>query len=102
MERYKNTLGWTDGMAALIYHGQRADTADIFNLTSLFEIERLYSTTPRAGAKLMLGYCAGVISRNLAGYSGGHYLLTARGGRRQRGLLEARGLRPEQVWIMLP
>ena len=102
MKLYKAKLGWTDGIAALIFHGQRADRAEIFNLTSIFQVAEHYDQTQFAETKLMLGYIIGGFTKHLANYSEGHYLLTSKGGTKQQSLLKRRGLTPEDVWILDP
>lgn len=102
MKLYKAQLGWTDGLSALIFHGQRADVADVNNLTNIFEVAAIYEKTRYAKLKLMLGYIVGVFSRNLAGYSEGHYLLTDKGGRKQHAELIRRAMAEEQVHVLQP
>lgn len=99
---YKPELGWSDGLSALIFHGQRADDATVFNLTSVFQIAELYTESHCAEAKLVLGYIIGGYTRHIASYSEGHYLLTAKGGRKQSSLLQARGLTPRDAWVLDP
>ncbi|QDA36679.1 hypothetical protein E4191_21565 (plasmid) [Paracoccus liaowanqingii] len=102
MQRYKSRLGWYDGLTALIFHGQRAEAASLYNLTSIFQVAALYDDTPFAQQKLILGYALGVFSRHLAGYSEGHYLLTDRGAKRQALELDRRELTQAEVWVLDP
>jgi hypothetical protein len=100
LQLYKRYLGWTDGLSALIFHGQHAEVANIYNLTNTFSVAALYGDTRFAEVKLMLGYIIGVTLRYLTAYSEGHYLLTDKGAQRQFSELSRRNLMPEDVWIM--
>ena len=102
MHRFKQTLGWGDGLGALIFHGQRAEVVDIYSITSIFEVAQLYDNTKFVEAKLMVGYVIGAFVKNIAAFSEGHYVLTDKGAQRQYAELSRRNLRPEDVWVLDP
>ena len=102
MQLYKKKLSWADGLNTLIFHGQRAEVAEPFNVTSIFQVAALYGDTRFVEEKLIVGFIVGTFSKYLAGYAEGHYLLTEKGERKQHFELSRRGLASEDVWIHDP
>jgi|TARA_R110000782_G_scaffold256148_1_gene345050 hypothetical protein len=102
MERYARHLSWNNAKNALVFHGQRSEVAEIFTLTSIFQIANVYRESRFAELKLMVGFVWAGVTKEAALYSEGHYLLTLKGEKRQSELLAARSLTPEQVWILDP
>lgn len=100
MHFYKSNLGWTDGLGALIFHGQQTEVVQVYTLTNIFQVAELYETTKFVEKKLMLGYIVGAFSRQLAAFAEGHYILTEKGGQRQLSELSRRNLLPEDVWVL--
>lgn len=99
---YASNITWMNALDVLIFHGQEAEVASVFNLTDVFEVAALYGTSRLIELKLCVACVIGTFSKKLAGYSEGHYLLTPKGGARQARLLAMRGLNPEDVWPRHP
>lgn len=100
MQKFRVKLRWRDGMDTLIFHGQVAQQATVWNLTNVFEVAALYRDSAFVEPKLMLGYMMGGVTKNLALFSEGHYLVTAKGALRQATELAQRNVSPEDVWVL--
>lgn len=77
-------LRWCDCINVILKHGKQNDQNDLFKLTNVFQVARLYGGTTKDEFVCMLGYVIGSIRGLVRPFAEGWYLLTEKG-QRERG-----------------